>query len=69
MERVGYWPRAGEAGPLAGTPVIIASQDNAAAVEAALGDGAVSEMYGLRPGVLLTLFVERGRWERFLAAR
>jgi uncharacterized protein (TIGR03663 family) len=69
MERVGYWPRAAEAEPLGGTPVIIASQDNAAAVEAALDDRVVSEMYGLRPGVFLTLLIERSRWERFLAAR
>jgi uncharacterized protein (TIGR03663 family) len=69
MKRVGYWPRAAQAEPLGGTPVIIASQDNAAAVEAALGDRVVSEMYGLRPGVLLTLLVERSRWERFLATR
>ncbi len=69
MTRVGYWPSAAEAEPLGGTPVIIASQDNAAAVEAALDDRAVSEMYGLRPGVFLTLLVERSRWERLLAAR
>jgi hypothetical protein len=69
MTRVGYWPRAAEAEPLRGTPVIIASQDSVDAVDAALGDSVVSEMYGLRPGVLLTLLVERGRWERFLATR
>jgi uncharacterized protein (TIGR03663 family) len=69
MTRVGYWRSAAEAGPLDGTPVVIASQENAAAVDAALGDGHVSEMYGLRPGVFLTLFVERGLWDRYLATR
>jgi len=27
----------------------------------------VSEFYGLRPDVLLALYVERGLWDRFLA--
>ena len=49
--------------------MILASQENAAAVEAAVGDRYVSEFYGLRPGVLLTLYVERGLWERFLESR
>jgi len=69
LTRVGYWTRADEAGPLAGAPVILASGENVTAVEAAVGDGYVSEFYGLRPGVLLTLYVERGLWERFLESR
>ena len=48
-------------------PVVVASMDHAAAVEAALGDRFVSEFYGLRPEVLLTLYIERGLWDRFLA--
>ncbi len=68
LTQVGYWPRAAEAGPLEGTPVIVASEANATAVEA-LGDRYVSEYYGLRPGVFLTLSIERGLWERYLAAR
>jgi len=27
----------------------------------------VSEFFGLRPEVLITLYIERGLWERFLA--
>jgi len=69
MPRVGYWPTAGEAGRLDAAPVIVASQDNADAVEAALGDRYVSEFYGLRPGVILTLYIERSLWERFLESR
>lgn len=68
LARVGYWTRAAEA-PLRTAPLILASQEHAAGVEAALGDRYVSEFYGLRPGVLLTLFVERGLWERFLDSR
>jgi uncharacterized protein (TIGR03663 family) len=69
LSSVGYWSRAAEAGPLDAAPVVLASQENVAAVEAAVGDRYVSEFYGLRPGVLLTLFVERGLWERFLESR
>ncbi len=69
MPQVGYWPAAHEAGALAGTPVIVASQANAAAVESVIGDRYVSEFYGLRPGVLLTLYIERPLWDRFLARR
>jgi uncharacterized protein (TIGR03663 family) len=69
MPRVGYWVRAGEAGSLDGVPVIVASQDNTGDVGAALGDRYVSEFYGLRPDVLLTLYIERGLWERFLGSR
>ena len=39
------------------------------ALDAALGDRYVSEFYGLRPEVVLTLYVERGLWDRFLAQR
>ena len=41
--------------------------DNADALDAALGDRYVSEFFGLRPEVLLALYIERGLWERFLA--
>lgn len=68
LARVGYWSRAAEA-PLDTAPVILASQEHAAGVEATLGDRYVSEFYGLRPGVLLTLFVERGLWVRFMDSR
>jgi uncharacterized protein (TIGR03663 family) len=69
MTRVGYWIDAAGAGRLDEAPVLVASQENAAKVDAALGDRYVSEFYGLRPGVLLTLYVERGLWERFLGSR
>jgi predicted membrane-bound mannosyltransferase len=69
LTQVGYWSRAADAGPLNGVPVIVASQENTAVEEAAVGDRYVSEFCGLRPGVLLTLYVEDGLWERFLASR
>jgi predicted membrane-bound mannosyltransferase len=68
MPHVGYWTAPGDALPL-NAPVVVASMDHAPAVEAALGERYVSEFYGLRPEVLMTLFVERGLWDRFLAAQ
>jgi predicted membrane-bound mannosyltransferase len=69
LTQVGYWTAAAEAGALDGVPVILASQQEAESVAAAVGDRYVSEFYGLRPNVLITLFVEPGLWKRFLAAR
>ncbi len=69
MTRVGYWTQAADAAPLGDASVVVASQEQADAVAAALGDGYVQEFYGLRPDVVLTLFIERESWERFLASR
>jgi predicted membrane-bound mannosyltransferase len=69
MSRVGYWPTAADAGPAEGAPVVIAAQDQAGAVGAELGDRYVQEFYGLRPGVILSVFIERASWDRFIAAR
>jgi len=69
MTRVGYWPQAAGAPRFDAAPVIISSQENAAAIGAALGERYVTEFYGLRPDVLLTVYIERTLWERFLAAR
>jgi hypothetical protein len=67
--RVGYWPSARDAASIDAGPILVASEENAPVVEAAVGDRYVSEYFGLRPGVLLTLYVERGLWERYLAGR
>ena len=69
LTQVGYWSSPLDAGRLSGVPVIVASQDRAPAVEAAVGDRYVSEFYGLRPDVLLTVYIERGLWDRFLQTR
>jgi hypothetical protein len=66
MPHVGYWIAPGDALALQ-APVVVASIDNTAALDSALGDRYVSEFFGLRPEVLLTLYVERGLWDRFLA--
>lgn len=67
MPHVGYWTVPNDALALK-APVIVASLDQSAALDTALGDRYVSEFYGLRPEVLLSLYVERGVWDRFLAA-
>jgi uncharacterized protein (TIGR03663 family) len=66
MPHVGYWTVPGDALALK-APVVVASMDQTAVLDGALGDRYVSEFYGLRPEVLLMLYVERGLWERFLA--
>jgi uncharacterized protein (TIGR03663 family) len=66
MPHVGYWTAPGDALAVP-APVVVASMDHTAVLDGAFGDRYVSEFFGLRPEVLLTLYVERGLWERFLA--
>jgi hypothetical protein len=66
MTRVGYWTDTRGAPDLT-APVIVSSVDHEDMLDAALGDRYVSEFYGLRPDVLLTLYVQRGLWDRFLS--
>jgi uncharacterized protein (TIGR03663 family) len=66
MPYVGYWVTPDD--PLAlKAPVVVASMDHTAALDGMLGDRYVSEFYGLRPDVLLALYIERGLWDRYLA--
>jgi len=69
LRRVGYWIDAAGAGGFDGVPVIIASQENAGVLESVLGDRFQAEFYGLRPDVILTVFIDRSLWERFLRER
>jgi predicted membrane-bound mannosyltransferase len=66
MPNVGYWTDVGEVPELT-APVIVASMGNTEALDAALGDRYVSEFFGVRPEVLVTLYIERGLWDRFLS--
>ena len=63
---VGYWPDADSAGDVGDAPVVVASADQAEKVGGILGSRYRSEYYGLRPGVLLSLFVRNDVWERYL---
>ncbi len=69
LRRVGYWADPPGAGELQGVPVIIASQENAVALQSVLADRYEAEFYGLRPEVPLIVFVERSLWERTLQTR
>jgi len=66
LPNVGYWTTPGDALALQ-APVIVASMAHTDALDASLGDRYVSEFFGLRPDVLLTLYVQRGLWDAFLA--
>jgi predicted membrane-bound mannosyltransferase len=65
MPHVGYWTAPDEALALQ-APVVVASMEHTAALDRALGDRYVLEFFGLRPDVLLTLYIERGLWDRFV---
>jgi len=69
LTQVGYWTKPDDADRLDDAVVVVASPEHADAVDRALGDRYVSEYYGLRPGVLLKVYVERATWDRYLNAR
>ncbi|MBZ5497160.1 MAG: TIGR03663 family protein [Acidobacteriia bacterium] len=66
LRHVGYWTSPADAGGFDHVPVVIASQENVQKLESILGDHAQTETYGLRPDILLTLYIDRPLWERFL---
>ena len=66
MPNVGYWTAPGDALALR-APVIVSSIADTRVLDEALGDRYVSEFFGLRPDVLLALYIERGLSDRFLA--
>jgi hypothetical protein len=65
MPHVGYWTTPGDP-PALDAPVIVSALEQTPALDRALGDRYVSEFFGLRPDVLLALYVERGLWDRYL---
>jgi uncharacterized protein (TIGR03663 family) len=62
--RVGYWTSAEAAGRIGDAAVVIASAANVEKTTTALGDGYTSNFYGLRPEVVLALFVRRDLRDR-----
>ena len=58
--RVGYWTSAEAAGEFGDAAAVISSAGNIEKVATALGDGYTSNFFGLRPEVVLALFVRRG---------
>jgi uncharacterized protein (TIGR03663 family) len=66
MPNVGYWTEPGD--PVAeAAPLIVSAATTTERLDAVLGDRYVSEFFGLRPEVLLALYIDRELWDRFLA--
>ncbi len=63
---VGYWTSAAAAGELRDTPVVIASASEAERAGHDLGNGYQSAYYGLRPEVVLRVFVRQDLWDAYL---
>jgi uncharacterized protein (TIGR03663 family) len=69
LERVGYWTNPADAGGVTSVPVIIASRENASQLEKVLDPRCQTEYYGLRPNVLLTMFIDRPLWDLFMSRK
>lgn len=67
--RVGYWTDPASAGDLKEAAVIISSAGFADPVARDLGPGWQSAFYGLRPEVVLSLFVRQELWDDFVKGR
>jgi hypothetical protein len=63
---VGYWTSAEAAGDPGDAAVVIASAANFETVATALGDRYQQTFYGLRPEVVLALFVRSDLWDGYL---
>ncbi len=66
FRRVGYWTSTEAAGAIGDAAVVIASAGNVEKVATALGDRYLQSFYGLRPEVVLALFVRRDLWDGYL---
>jgi uncharacterized protein (TIGR03663 family) len=65
FERVGYWTDIAGAGDLKEAPIVIVSAGFADAAGRSLG-GYQSAFFGLRPEVVLSLFVRQDLWQAYL---
>ena len=64
---VGYWAQPPD-GPIQ-APMVIVSAEMAADVEKRLAGDYLSDMYGLRPEVLITLHIRKDLWNVFLKSK
>ena len=69
FKRVGYWTETEEAGTIEGTPVIISSIEQTERMGPLIRDRYLSEFYGLRNEVLLSVHIRLDLWDRFLENR
>jgi uncharacterized protein (TIGR03663 family) len=67
--RVGYWQDVESGGDLEGVPLIIASMEMSDALPSVVRESCQLEFFGLRPEVLLAVFIRRDLWENFLKRR
>jgi uncharacterized protein (TIGR03663 family) len=65
FERVGYWTGTEAARAILPADLVIASADRAEAVQSKLGESYQAEYFGLRPDVLLVLFIPRDLRNRY----
>ncbi|MCX5759857.1 MAG: glycosyltransferase family 39 protein, partial [Candidatus Hydrogenedentes bacterium] len=66
FDHVGYWP-----GPIddPDAAIVITSQEHQAAVEGLLHGKYQTEIYGLRPDVLIVAFIRQDLWDAFMQTR
>jgi uncharacterized protein (TIGR03663 family) len=69
FKRVGYWTEAEEAGKITGTPVIISSMEQTEHIDPLIRGQYLSEFYGLRNEVLLSVHIRLDLWNRILENR
>ncbi len=69
FRRVGYWQDVTSAGPLASVPLIAASLDKAETIRPVLKNGFQAEYYGLRPEVLMVIYIRQDLWQAFMKTR
>jgi uncharacterized protein (TIGR03663 family) len=67
--RVGYWSDAEKAKDLTEVPIIIASMEFLEKIHPQIETSHISEFYGLRPEVLISLYIRKDLWEAFLETR
>jgi len=66
FERVGYWTDERAAGGIEGAGLVIASLDQAERFGPRLESAYQSEFYGLRPDVVLKLYIRRDLWDKLM---
>lgn len=67
--QVGYWTEAKDPENLSGVPVIVASMDLLEKIAPHIETSHLSEFYGLRPDVLISLHIRKDLWEKYLETR
>lgn len=69
FSRVGYWQDWRDAGDLENSPLIITSSDVFEKLPPQIVQNYQLEFYGLRPEILLTIYIHRDLWAKFLEQR